>query len=111
MGAPVRRVYLSNGGAKSDLWKKIVVDVIGKPAEYVPSNPGSCLGAALTAMEATGITTRWSALERFLATRREIPFSPADHQRYNRFYRIYRDLYTQLSPLFAELASAAAEKE
>jgi xylulokinase len=111
MKADVKRVYLSNGGAKSELWKKIVVDVIGKPAEYVPSNPGSCLGVALITMEATGLSQGWATLDKVLATRRRIEFSQESHDLYEPFYDIYRKLYRQLKPLFEQLARTSAQAE
>lgn len=103
MGLNVKRVFLSNGGAKSPVWKKIVLDVIGCDGSYMANHPGSCLGAALLALESRGVSRNWKTLDYFLDRAMKIPHSPENHIRYKKYYDIYRELYERLQPLFPEL--------
>lgn len=103
MGHEVTDVFLSNGGARSPLWRQIVLDVIGRDGTYVPDHPGSCIGAAFVALESVLPDHNWKALEAFLARGRTIGYSSRRHRRYSHYYRLYRDLYEQLKPLFPRL--------
>ncbi len=105
MGLDIGRVFLSNGGARSPLWKSIVLDVVGRNGMYVPNHPGSCLGAALVALESLGVSSDWSALAGFLKGAVTIEYSPENHQRYRPFFDLYRELYEQSKGLFVKLQS------
>jgi xylulokinase len=111
MGFTVRNVYLSNGGAKSELWKRIVLDAVGSAGTYIPDHPGSCLGVAFMAAQGAGITRNWEALQRFLRQGVRIPFDPNNHLAYRRYFELYKKLYLSLKPLFKELAQLNAELE
>jgi len=103
LGYNVEHVYLSNGGARSPLWKQIVLDVVGSDGTYVPDHPGSCIGAAFMVLENLVPGHSWAALEAFLARGVRISYSPENHRRYSHYYNLYRDLYEQLKPLFPRL--------
>lgn len=103
MGYDVHHVYLSNGGARSPLWKQIVLDVVGSDGTYVPNHPGSCIGAAFVVLENLVPNHKWAALEAFLARGEVIRYSPEQHERYTHYYTLYRDLYECLKPLFPRL--------
>ncbi|MEI6875209.1 MAG: FGGY family carbohydrate kinase [Spirochaetota bacterium] len=111
MGLAVRKVYLSNGGARSDLWKRIVLDAVGKPGMYVPNHPGSSLGAAFLAAQGTGMAKNWEGLKSFLAKGVPIPFDPKNHETYQRYFDLYKRLYLSLKPLFGELARESKSTE
>lgn len=103
LGYEIRNVYLSNGGARSDIWKQILVDVVGHDGIYLPEHPGSCLGVALLAAEATGISKNWENLDRFVERGIRIPFSKENHRKYQEYFQIYKQLYLSLKPLFKNL--------
>ena len=103
MGHEVSAAFLSNGGARSPLWRQIVLDVVGTDGTYVPDHPGSCIGAAFVALESVIPGHDWKALEAFLSRGTSISFSQERHRRYTHYYRLYRDLYEQLKPLFPRL--------
>jgi xylulokinase len=104
MKCNVEHVYLSNGGARSPLWKQIVLDVIGKDGTYVPNHPGSCIGAAFIVQKSIGPTQDWQALEHFLSRGESISFSPENHAAYAHRYKIYRELYDSVKHLFPKLS-------
>jgi xylulokinase len=104
MGFDVKRVFLSNGGSKSDQWKKIVLDAVGYPATYIQHHPGSSLGSAVLAADAVGMTKDLSALEKFLTHGITIDYSPEHHEKYVQYFELYKKLYIQLKPLFEQRA-------
>jgi len=103
MGIVPERAFLSNGGARSEIWKSIVLSIVGLPGYYVPEHPGSCIGAAFVAFEGVGASHDWSPLRRFLERAERIEYSSEDHEQYRRFYGVYRDLYETTRPLFPRL--------
>jgi xylulokinase len=111
MGFEVEHVYLSNGGARSDLWKQIVVDAVGYPGIYVPNHPGSSLGAAFLAAQAVGLNRNWEGLTTYLKDAVQVPFSQDRHKVYQRYYQIYRKLYDSVKPLFRELQAVLGQSE
>jgi xylulokinase len=103
MGLTVNRVYLSNGGSSSSLWRNIILDAVGNAGTYFPDHPGSSLGVALLAAEGVGVTRNWQALRSHTKKGIAIPFSPENHAVYQRFFEIYKKLYLVTKPLFQEL--------
>jgi len=99
----IKRVFLSNGGAKSFLWKKIVLDVIGFDGFYLPNHPGSCLGAALFAMESTGLSKNWNTLNEIQKKNEVIEYSKDNHGVYQKYFEVYLELYDRLQTLFPKI--------
>lgn len=94
LGQVPRRVRVTNGGARSALWKQVTADVLGLPLETLRSHPGSALGAAFAAGIGTGAFADWGEIERFVEVGETV--EPRDHERYERLYRIFRALYPAL---------------
>ena len=105
----VKRVMMSDGGAKNPLWRQIVVDVIGKDATYIHNHPGSSLGAAFIAGMATGVFKKWSDIDMFLTEKEDVKTNIKDHLTYEKYYKLYRDLYIALKPFYRELYSIKEE--
>ncbi len=94
LGQVPRRVRVTNGGARSRLWKQVTADVIGLPLETLRSHPGSALGAAFVAGMGVGVFTSWDEIERFVEVGETI--QPREHDGYERPYRTFRALYPAL---------------
>lgn len=94
-GLEVKRVYITNGGSKSKLWRSILADVIGYDVAYIPNHPGSCLGGAIIAGIAVGGMDQ-SIIDTMLVHALHIPHNRKYHLQYNEGYRRYRQLYEQL---------------
>jgi xylulokinase len=60
MGAPVSRIRLGGGGARSPLWRQIQADVYGREVEIVEAEEGAAYGAAILAGVGAG---RWSTVD------------------------------------------------
>lgn len=98
LGLPIHRVFITNGGSKSTLWRSIMADVVGHDLRYIKNNPGSCLGAALLGGIGTGIMTETVA-DHFLENYVDIPYSPDRHVQYEGCFKVYRAIYEQLKPV------------
>ncbi|WP_394699327.1 FGGY-family carbohydrate kinase [uncultured Sphaerochaeta sp.] len=98
LNLPIKRVFITNGGSKSMLWRSIMADVIGYDLQYVKHNPGSCLGASLLAGIGCGIMEEKIA-DCFMDDLLDIPYNPENHLLYERPYEIYRHLYEALKPI------------
>jgi xylulokinase len=94
LGHEPRRVRVTNGGARSALWKQVTADVLGLPLETLRSHPGSALGAAFVAGIGVGLIRDWSEIDRFVEVGEVV--QPRDHDRYERPYRDFRALYPAL---------------
>ena len=102
-GFKIRRVFLSDGGARDPLWRQITADIIGTDALYITDNPGSSLGAAFIAGIAVGLFSDWDEMDRFLTHSVVVKTDLQSHLLYEKYYRLYRELYETLKPLYEEL--------
>jgi xylulokinase len=104
LGAPVRSVQASGGGARSPFWRQILADVFGKPVVSLASQEGSAQGAALLAMVGTGAFS--SVPEACRATVHAVEtLQPGNDQAtYADRYRTYSALYPALRPLFPAMS-------
>jgi xylulokinase len=105
LGAAKARV--TNGGARSALWKQVTADVLGLPLEPIAGHPGSSLGAAFVAGKGVGLFKAWGDIERFVKVDGRIEPDPRAHERYGELFAIYRGLYASLKDHFPALHRAA----
>jgi xylulokinase len=92
IGSPINRVFITNGGSKSTLWRQIIADVTGFDLKYT-SGPGSSAGAALLAGIAAGVMDGDLKMND-----EELPVfhDPLRHEQYQRGYANSRELYARL---------------
>ncbi|GIV85724.1 MAG: carbohydrate kinase [Candidatus Roseilinea sp.] len=105
-GLSISRVRVTNGGARSALWKQIVADVLNHPLEQIAHHPGSSLGAAFVAGKGTGSFAAWDEIERFITITSVIHPAADRHRRYRDHFEVYRQAYERLRPLFVRLSLA-----
>jgi xylulokinase len=108
-GYEPRRVCVTNGGARSGLWKQVTADILGRPLEVPRESGGSALGAAFAAGMGIGMFSDWSEIERFVTIVQTVEPDRAAHARYGELYRLYRELYPALRTIF-HAESAWAEE-
>jgi xylulokinase len=107
LGLGASRARVTNGGARSALWKQVTADVLGIPLEPVARHPGSSLGAAFVAGMGVKRFRAWDEIERFVALERAIEPDPRAHARYGELFAIYRALYESVKGHFPALHRAA----
>lgn len=92
-GLEPRRVRVTNGGARSLLWKQVTADVLGHRLEVPAGGGGSAFGAAFAAGMGTGMFGDWSDIERIVSVEETIEPDPeanaAYAEPYARFLRLY----------------------
>jgi len=103
--ADVNQIRVTGGGAKSELWRQILADVLGVEIVTVNSREGAAYGAGLIAATGAGV---FSDLESACKSVIEITgqTSPSDAKDvYNDLYPLYRNLYPALKPSFEALSA------
>ncbi|MCC6799415.1 MAG: xylulokinase [Anaerolineae bacterium] len=100
----IDEVRISGGGARSAVWRQIFADVFGVPLVVVKALEGAAYGAALLAGVGGGV---WpdvpTAAEQTVELGERV--EPGEHAgAYEAAYRLYRDLYPLLKPVFERQA-------
>ncbi|MDB5056060.1 MAG: Carbohydrate kinase [Bacilli bacterium] len=100
LGYRPRRIFATNGGAKSSFWCQIAADVLKSDIRSFPYHPGSALGVAFLAGMSVGMYTDWAQIHNFLQDYKDYQPTLANSEIYDQTYAIYRNLYGQLSLSF-----------
>jgi len=105
-GTPSREIRLIGGGAKSEVWRQILSDVLGRSLRRVNTEEGPGFGAALLAAVGTGTfaTVPEACAVAIHTTDETAP--GANATAYKKYYPIYRSLYPALKTAFAEMAQS-----
>ena len=105
-GVEVREVRSVGGCSRSNLWNQIKADVLGIPLLLPRTSVGSPFGAAVLAGMGAGVfpDIRKSLLEIVKLERRFEP-DQANHERYMKSYKVFRDIYEHLKSDFDHLAN------
>ncbi|MDP2965092.1 MAG: FGGY-family carbohydrate kinase [Pelolinea sp.] len=104
-GAEIDHVIAVGGGASNDLWLQIVSDVSGIPQIVPEKTIGACYGDAFLAGLAVGTVGGLEALKRdWVKISKEIIPDAGKKARYDQFYQLFRDLYTQSKEVIHRLA-------
>jgi len=102
-GLTATKARVTNGGARSTLWKQITADVLNLPLEQIAHHPGSSFGAAFVAGKGVGIFDDWADIERFIQIAAVIEPDQAAHARYETQFALYLELYLRNRDLFEKI--------
>lgn len=105
MGIDINEIRASGGGSKSKLWRQMQADIFGHDIHTVNSSEGSALGVALLAGVGAGLYN--SVPEACVATiklKDKLTANMQLHTEYDKYYSIYKNLYTSLKENYAKLA-------
>jgi xylulokinase len=91
-GAGVDEIRLFGGGAKSDIWCRVIADVTGKKVNTLSTVETACAGAAMLAGMGAGIYKTEEALANALPIDKSYLPDPAAFLRYTRMYGEYTSL-------------------
>jgi xylulokinase len=115
LGFPVNSLTLLGGGIRSAFWQKIIRDIIGKPMKAHPFPAQAIsLGAALAAGVSVGIWPDLPDAARQVNAvlekdKENIRNDEKRSRQYERYFGMYRKLYSQVKPLFDEMAGSTPE--
>lgn len=100
-GITVSRATLCGGGAKSGLWREIIVNVMGMPIDAPQTEQGPAYGAAMLAMVANGeYPTVQAVAENLVKTQSTIYPDKNLSEKYNHKFELYRAIYPSLKDIF-----------
>jgi xylulokinase len=100
LGVRAETARVSGGGARSELWLRIVASVLGVPLEQTAVEEGAAFGAALLGGIAAGVFADVDeAVSACVRIRDRIQPDPAWCVAYERGYARFRSLYPALQPL------------
>ena len=103
--AEIEEVRISGGGARSDLWRQIIANVLDADLVTVNTTEGAAYGAALLAGVGAGVWRDVSAACQSTVSRTDVT-SPQGEAvaTYDELYPLYRHLYPALTGLSHSLA-------
>ena len=101
LGIKVESTRMCGGGAKSELWCKIMANVLGIPVELLESEEGPAMGAAMLAMVAAG---EYNCVEdvsnALVKVRKTIRPDEKIIERYEDKYNKFRCIYPAMKNVF-----------
>ena len=101
LGIRVESTRMCGGGAKSELWCKIMANVLGIPVELLESEEGPAMGAAMLAMVAAGeYNCVEDASNALVKVRKTIRPDEKIIERYEDKYNKFRCIYPAMKNVF-----------
>ncbi len=105
MGVKINDMLACGGGGTSPLWRQMLADVYGCPVKTVVSKEGPALGVAILASVGTGIyKSVQEACKDVIKTNPAQNPIAANSAEYEKFYKMYTELYPALKESYAKLA-------
>ena len=107
LGIEITTSKICGGGAKSDLWKRIMANVLNVTLEIPVSEQGPGMGGAMLAMVACGVYPNVQAVcEKLVGTASIVEPEPELVDKYEKRYQQFRKIYPACKELFADLTKA-----
>ncbi|MBM7555655.1 xylulokinase [Halanaerobacter jeridensis] len=104
-GVEIDEVRVIGGGAKSDLWQQILADILGEEISLLNIEEGPAFGAALIAGVGVGIYDDFAeATSNILKIEKTVAPISENSDNYEKYYNLYKQLYTSLKDDFKDLA-------
>jgi xylulokinase len=106
-GARIERIVATGGGARNRLWAQIVSDVTGLP-QVILGRSSAALGAAFLAGVGVGLAHDLRDIRGWVPPDTELKPHADLYERYQPYYRIYRQLYENTKEEMHTLAQLRA---
>ena len=104
LGINITETRMCGGGAKSELWCRIMANVLGIKVDLLKSEEGPSMGAAMLAMVAAGeYGSVKEAADNIVNICKTIEPQKAIADRYNSRYNTFKKIYPALKPVFDEM--------
>lgn len=103
----IQEFTLTGGGAKSYLWSQIIADVMNKPLKINSVSEGPSLGAVFLAMTGNGMCGNLDEIQSAVLKCDKIVYPSPDSNKYEPYYKIYKELYRTNKAIFAKLKNIA----
>ena len=96
-------IIVAGGGTKNPLWMQITADVTGLPVQVVESWQSASYGDACMAAIGCGALSGFAELKKLIPAGKPILPNMENHKLYQKYLRIYEELYKQTKELMHEL--------
>lgn len=96
-------LVFNEGGAKSEIWRRIITDVFGIPTVLLEGRTGAPLGDAILAGVGVGVFDDFTVAKDWARYSDHLEPDAANHALYGEYFRVYKNVYTSLEPNFREL--------
>lgn len=101
----INDIYITGGGAKSNIWGQIISDVINQPLNILNISEGPSFGAALIALVGSGLCKDFEQAKGN-SVKIERTITPSKNTKeYESIYPIFKELYTANKELYKKLQS------
>ncbi len=105
MGVNIKEMLACGGGGTSSLWRQMLADVYRTPVKTVVSKEGPALGVAILAGVASGLyKSVQEGCKAIIKTNPQQDYNEKDAREYDKFYKIYCDLYPALKDCYKNLS-------
>ncbi len=105
LDVPVREMRVSGGGAKSQLWKQILADMMDQSACTINAEQGPAYGVALLAAVGSGqFKNIEEACKATIEVVKKVPPRKPAVKTYNKMFPIYQSLYQSLKDSFRNIS-------
>jgi xylulokinase len=106
LGISSKKIVLFGGGAKSKIWRQIIADVFDTKIATFNVDQGPAFGAALLAGVGCGVfRSVQDAVSKTISEAEEIDPITDNVVEYNKIYKIYKSLYSNLKDDFKKLSN------
>ncbi|MBC5772555.1 gluconokinase [Pontibacter sp. KCTC 32443] len=99
----VSKVYANGGFSRSALWVQLLADVFNKEVHLTETYESSAFGAAIVGLYALGKIDKLEDAAKLVTITKTYTPNPENHQRYQKNYKIFEELYTKLKDTFSQL--------
>ena len=104
LGIPIQTSRICGGGARSELWKTIMANVLNLELECLETEQGPGMGGAMLAMVACGeFSDVASACDRFVRVASRVKPQTELAERYEAKYQQFRKIYPACRELFRQM--------
>lgn len=97
-------LVLNEGGAKSQLWRRIITDVFNVETVLLKRRTGAPFGDAILAGVATGVWNNFEVAKEWVETIEPMEPDEQKHIRYMEFFQLFKEIYQNIKGNFQKLA-------
>jgi len=104
LGVDIKRTKICGGGAKSDLWKKIIANVLNIKVDVLENEEGPSMGGAMLAAVACGeYASVEEAAKSIVKVVDTVEPNPELAAKYEARYQVFKKIYPTVKTLFPEM--------
>lgn len=98
-------IVMSEGGARSRLWRQIICDMLEISGVYMKSSTGAPFGNAILAGVGVGVFKDFSIAKKWIEIGDKLEPNPSNTEIYKKYYPIFLELYERNKDLYVRLAN------